>query len=238
MINRRRYIVDIAAGTFLGKGIYSVAEAARLTGVNAQRISRWVNGYAFQSSGERRESNPLWERQLPVIDDKVALGFLDLMEVRFVKAFMEKGVSLQSIRTAATRAKELFQIDHALCTNRFHTDGRTILAEIGQQSGEKELLDLVKNQYAFDRVLRPYLKGVEFEQEVIARWWPLGQKNKVVIDPDRSFGAPITSEQGVQTAIISRAFKAEDSIDLVADWYEVSKKEIRDALKFESSIAA
>ena len=221
-----------------GVGIYSLAEASRLTGVNAQRIGRWVSGYSFQSSGRRHESDPVWARQLPIIDDKYALGFLDLMEVRFVKAFMDQGVSLHSIRRAALRAKELFRVDHALCTNMFLTDGRTILAEVGEESGEKELLDLVKNQYAFNKVLRPYLSGVEFEEKIVARWWPIGEKKKVVIDPGRSFGAPITSDRGIQTKILATAVKTEDNLDVVANWYEVSKQEIRDAVKFEMSIAA
>ena len=238
MIVERRCTVDTAVGIFWGTGIYTLTEASRLTGVNAQRIGRWVRGYSFRAFGERHGSDPVWSLQLPSVDDKVALGFLDLMEVRFVNAFIEQGVSLQSIRKAAIRAKELFQIDHALCTNAFLTDGRTIMAEIGEEAGEQQLLDLVKNQYAFKKVLRPYLHGIEFDEEVIARWWPLGEKKKVVLDPDRSFGAPITSERGVQTAVIATAVAAEDSIDAVASWYEISKREIRDAVQFESSIAA
>jgi len=125
-----------------------------------------------------------------------------------------------------------------LCTNRFVTDGRTILAEVGEAAGEQTLLDLVRNQYAFKRILRPYLHGLEFDDDFVVRWWPLGEKRNVVLDPDRSFGAPIASGSGVPTAVLARAYRTEDDLDVVARWYEVSKKEVKDAVQFESDLAA
>lgn len=223
---------------YWGVGIYSLADAARLTGVNAQRIRRWVRGYEYQAEDESRSQRPVWSGQLPTLDDEVALGFLDLMEVRFVKAFIDRGVSLQSVRRAAARAKAFFETDHALCTNYFVTDGRTILAEVGEAAGEQKLLDLVKNQYAFKRILKPYLHGLEFDDDFVARWWPLGEQRSVVLDPDRSFGAPIASRSGVPTAVLAKAYQREDDLDRVARWYEVTKKEVKDAVQFETKLAA
>jgi hypothetical protein len=36
----------------------------------------------------------------------------------------------------------------------------------------------------------------------ITRWWPLGKQRSVVLDPQRSFGAPIASGSGIPTATL------------------------------------
>jgi uncharacterized protein (DUF433 family) len=224
---------------YLGVGIYSVPEAARLTGVNARRIRRWLRGYTFSSGQEGRSSTPVWVRQLPIVQDHLALGFRDLMEVRFVNAFRGHGVSWPTLRRAAERAHEIVRGDHPFCTKAFRTDGRSIFAEVIDETGETSLLDVVRNQYAFKKILEPYLyRGIEFDQEgVPARWWPLGRKRRVVLDPMRSFGQPIVSREGVPTSILAQAFEIEQSVEVVADWYEVDPVSVQDAIAFEISAA-
>jgi len=46
--------------SLLGLGVYSVPEAARLTGVSSRRIRRWLQGYSYSSGGAARASRPLW----------------------------------------------------------------------------------------------------------------------------------------------------------------------------------
>ena len=84
--------------SYLGIGIYGVPEAARLTGVSAPRIRRWVKGYTFRVRGSARRSAPVWQSQLPRLDHQIAVSFLDLIEIRFVNAFLEHGVSWPTIR--------------------------------------------------------------------------------------------------------------------------------------------
>src|ERR1035438_9923143 len=67
--------------SYLNTGIYTVAEASRLTGVSKARIRRWLRGY--HSELRKKKYPPLWESQLPSIENKVALGFLDLIEIKF-----------------------------------------------------------------------------------------------------------------------------------------------------------
>ena len=223
---------------YWGTGIYSIAEAARLTGVRAQRIRRWLRGYIYSYRDGKRESSPVWQSQLSDLDSEAALGFLDLMQVRFVNAFIEHGVSLHSVRLAAERAANMFNQHHPFCTPRFRTDGRTIFMDVGEETEDFELLDLVRNQFAFEKVLRPYLKGIEYEDEILVRWWPLGVKRRVVVDPARSFGAPITSINSVPTSMVANAVKREDSVAAVASWLCISQKEVRDAVQFERRLAA
>jgi hypothetical protein len=76
----------IKKATVLGVGIYSRAEAARLLKVTQPRLRRWVLGYTYWLHlGEReslRKKPPVVSIDLPVIDDAVALSFVELMELR------------------------------------------------------------------------------------------------------------------------------------------------------------
>jgi len=225
---------------YLGVGIYSVAESAMLTCVSSQRIRRWLRGYTFKYEGELRESQPVWRRQLPEIDGTLALGFLDLIEVRFVNAFRACGVSWKTIRCAAKYAQQRLGQDHPFCTRRFKTDGRTIFEDVISETGESWLIDVVKSQFAFKKILAPYLyEGLEFDDDShVVRWWPMGKRHRVVIDPERCFGQPIVSKEGIPTSILACAFEAEGSVEAVANWYEVSPRSIQDAIEYHKKLRA
>jgi len=224
----------VPVDSLLGTGIYTVPEASRLTHVRGARIRRWVRGYSYHSRGKEYESAPVFQSQLSAIDGVVALGFLDLVEVRFINGFLEVGVTWKVLRKLYPRAVELIGTDHPFCTRRFKTDGRTILAELSDGTGEKVLLNLLNNQYELDKIVGPYLyKGLVFGEEKVTQWWPLGEDRSVVIDPDRMFGQPIIADVGVPTAVLARAVRVEGSVRTVARWYDVDERLVEDAVEFE-----
>jgi uncharacterized protein (DUF433 family)/DNA-binding transcriptional MerR regulator len=219
---------------YLGIGIYTAAQAARLTGIPAQSLRRWARGYRYPYRGAVRAQQPLIRAQLPDLDDAFALGFLDLMEARFIHAFRKHGVSLHAIRLAADEARQVLRTSHPFSRHAFKTDGRTIFAEIADDARDPTLLDLVRRQYAFRRVLAPYLyEGLEFDADEPARWRPMPGNRRVVIDPDRQFGQPIVERDGVPTEVLAASFQAEQSLDRVARWFEVEKNSVRAAVEFE-----
>ena len=225
----------------LGIGVYTVPEAARLTGIPSRTIRRWVTGYTYTRSGARRHSPPLWERQIAPVEDSVALSFRDLLEVRFVHYFRNHGVSWTVIKRAAECASEIIQDSHPFSTKRFKTDGRSIFAEIVQTTGEESLLNLAKRQYEFKSFVEPFLfEGLEFSDVGIkpVRWWPLGRNRRVTLDPGRSFGQPICTPESVPTAVLAKAFRADGSLDSVARWFMVHPKSVGDAVDFEARISA
>src|SRR4051812_24982697 len=112
--------MDATGTSFFGVGIYSIPDAARLTRVPSQRLRRWVKGYSFRKpGGDTSQSPPVVTRQLPLIDGAVALGFLDLIEVRVVDAMLTRGISWKTIRSAHANAARIFQTSHPFATRRF-----------------------------------------------------------------------------------------------------------------------
>lgn len=225
------------SGDWLGVGLYTASEAARLLKLPRQKVRRWLGGYDYTHRGERLRAAPLWAPQLPKLDDHLGLGFLDLMQLRVVASFVMQGVSLQAMRLALVRAAEFLGHDHPLTAARFKTDGRRIFLEIADETGEEKLYDLARRQYGFHQVIAPSFKDVDFEADVMARWWPMGRRHHVVLDPQRSFGAPIGVRSGIPTATLAAVAEGEGSDRAVTRWFPVSEREVRDAIEFERHLA-
>ncbi len=229
----------VAANELIGVGIYTVPDAHRLSGVASARIRRWLVGYRYANNGQFKQSPPKWQRQLPLLHGEAALGFLDLMEVRVVSALRERGISWQRIRQAQSQARTLFGTDHPFADDRFRTDGRDLFYYMDREAAnDRYLVNLAKSQFAFEQVIKPYFINLDFVRHQAARWWPLGQNRGVVVDPRRSFGQPIVNDRGIPTAVLAEAFRAEGSADLVARWYGVDIRAVRDATEFEDRLAA
>ncbi len=222
----------------IGRGVYSLAEAQRLTGVPSERLRRWTRGYTFRYKGEVRHSPPIIATRSQDADAPT-LDFSDLLEARLLNAFRRHGVSTWAIRIASMHARELLGRPRPFSTRIFKTDGHTILAELVKEADDPVLLDLVRDQFEFRRIVDPLLYfGIEFDQlQEPARWWPLGPDRNVLLDPERALGAPIARE-GVPTAVLAGGVRAEASIALVAEWYRVSLESVRDAVEFEQRLLA
>lgn len=222
-----------------GIGLYTFHEASRLTRIPLRDLRRWLDGYSYRDR-KHQESiaiDPLWKTEFS--DEQVdGISFHDLLEVRFVHAFRHHGVSLQTIRVASQRARELFATDYPFTSRQFRTDGRTIFASAMEETGETELLDLVKRQYAFRKIIEPSLyRGIEFNQDQVAtRWYPSPRSKAVVLDPEVAFGKPIVTDGGVRTSILYEAFEAEGDKDFVAKLYEVPASAVDAAVAFEESL--
>ncbi len=223
----------------LQTGIYTVPETARLTDVSPWRIRRWLKGYEFRVKHGRHRSPAVWNSQIDPIDHTIALGFLDLLEVRCVDAFISAGVSWKTLRQVHARARKLVSHVHPFCTNRFATDGQTIFMEVREKNEEVTLWDMRDLQRVFERIIRPFLKNVEFDDgRVPRRWWPNGKAHLVALDPRRSFGQPIIFRDGVPTSVLARSVKANKSVEEVARWFEIPQVSVREAVEFERALAA
>lgn len=220
----------------IGVGLYTPAEAGRLLHIPAPKIARWLRGH--EMAGKRYE--PLWESQVNLGDGRVFLGFRDLMEVRVASAFIQNGVPAVRVRSAIEMAQEVIAQSHPLSTNRFLTAGREIflhVIETDEDGIEREkLLNLFKRQYEFKGILDPILKAVDFADDGYpARWWPVGRRGNIVVDPARSFGAPIDAETSVPTKILATAGE-HMGISHAAKAYEVPEGAVRRAMEFEATM--
>jgi hypothetical protein len=221
----------------IGVGLYTPAEAGRLLRVSSAKLSRWLRGHHIKE----RFYPALWEPQISLGDDRIFLGFRDLMEARVAHAFINAGVSSIRVRAAIQVAREVIGQTRPLSTNRFRTDGREIFLHIVEEDedGEKreQLLNLFRRQYVFNGILDPVLNTVDFGHDGNPLiWWPGGRRLNVVVDPARAFGQPIDAASSVPTSVLAAAAIQEGGIRAAAKAYDVSDASVRHAVEFEQTM--
>ncbi|MFQ5960852.1 MAG: hypothetical protein ACE5MG_05610, partial [Candidatus Methylomirabilales bacterium] len=187
-------------------GVYTVRDASLFTRVPTAKIRGWLRGYAG--------TTPILMGQLEPEDGQLALGFLDLMEVRFVNHFQMQGVKWSTIRASAQRLRDHLGHDHPFAAKFvFVSDGVDIFQEIAGAHKDKVLLIMSEGQLTWRQAIEPVLlDGIKFDDKGIANlWYPSQSEPQVVLNPKRSFGAPIVEKEGVPTYTLHQAFLAEGS---------------------------
>lgn len=223
-----------------GLGLYTFPEAARLVDIQPGALRRWLQGYDSRKGETIQHHPPLWTSE--VSDANIdGLSFHDLLEVRFVKAFRNLGISLQTIRIASDNARNILESRYPFTCKGFRTDGETIFAEAMRESGDLELLDLRSRQYVFKKVVEPSLyAGIVFDTDKGAvRWYPLERSRAIMLDPAVAFGKPVVTDTSLRTDVLYDAWLAEDKDKhLVARLYEVPVRTVETAIRFEQPRAA
>lgn len=225
-------VID-ARNRFVGTGVYTVPQAAKLIGAPSDKLRRWI----FGGRGQKSIIEPDYE----AIDGVNALSFHDLIEARFIRAFREKGVSFQHLRRVATKARQDLHTVHPFASARFVTDGRTIILDEVDEAGRRSLVDYLSDQRTFESFVRSsILDGVSFDACDLAETWrpKPSEAPEIIIDPRRAFGAPIIARTGARSEVIARAAKAEGSNAAVALAFGLTESEVRQALLFEERLAA
>jgi uncharacterized protein (DUF433 family) len=233
----------------MGVGYYSRAEAARLLKVTPSRLNRWIRGYTYKlrqqgDSFVQRQKTPVVRAVLPTIDSVLALSFVELIELRVIKAFTDKGLPLQRVRVAAERAIDLFQTLHPFASKRVFTDGELVFAELGDTAKPDfpDVIELTKGKHLQIHsgvLLEGYLDEVSFSQETLLadRWWPLSKDFPVVLDPKIAFGAPVIEGTATRTDVIAGTARVM-SADAAANLFQLQKRQVQAAVQFEDLLAA
>ncbi len=209
--------------------LYSFAEADRLAAVSRGTSSRWLCDRGLTGESVRPPAG------MQGADGSDAVSFLDLVEIAAIGRLKEFGFSLARIRGIVDTCRDLLGVERPLATMKFKVGGRDIfvderpgLIEVGRRQGQR----------AWDEVLSPFLRDLDYADDVARRWWPLGRSNPIVVDPDYGYGLPVIAESGVRTEIILERFKAGDLPELIASDFNVTPHEVQRALQFELNRAA
>jgi uncharacterized protein (DUF433 family) len=205
---------------------------------SGRRIYGWLAGY-------KRGAGPIIQRDYEPVGGKLALSFLDLMEIRFLDHFRRQGVPLQTLRRAAEKARIEMGSRHpfALSNLRFLTDRRKVFGSAAEETGDTKTWDLVTHQYEMYEAIEGVLaRGVAFDpvSGMARQWHPLqAEYPDVVIDASHAFGRPVVGNRHIPTAALLRSWKAENGDRRrVAKWFGVAESDVRQAVDFELTLAA
>lgn len=213
---------------FVNRGIYSYSEASKLLRFSAARIRGLVNGYKYPD----KERIPVLNKQTIMYDNREYLSFYDLIEIKFIKYFLSKGVSRKEIIESYKKAQKELKKDHPFAT-RFTTDGQYILAD-----NRKILLAVRSEQFEFREILEQNIyEGIEFENDIPKSWKPFLDLQNIILDPLYKYGQPIVKEYNILTKTLFDTYVAENkNIKTVSEWFDIPTHLIQEAVDFEKRL--
>jgi uncharacterized protein (DUF433 family) len=218
-------------GNYVGVGIFTVPDAARLSGVAASRLRRWVFG---------RGGTAVIQPQLATEGGREALGFYNLIEVLFIQDLARQQVGFGAIRKLIARARNELKDAHPFATKRLHVSGRELFLEIATETGDRHLLNLTSGNFAMLEVLEhSFQRSITFggPDGHASEWRPFPGLDRIIIDPTRKFGRPIDRQTGMPTEVLAASLIAESGdVDRVARLWEVPAEAVRQAAEFEVNL--
>jgi uncharacterized protein (DUF433 family) len=201
---------------------YQIGEAAAYAGVASGTVVQW----------HRIEAALLKAREA-----RSALSYMQLIEVAVVAAFRKAGVTMKRIRAARAYAQNELKSEYPFAQYQFKENAKHLYLD-AQQVELKEGTVLQADaggQLEWESIIGR-LNEFEYESDVALRWHVAGQGSPIIIDPRISFGAPAV--HGTPTWIIRGRFEAGESNSDIADDFGLKAEEVRQALKFEESVAS
>lgn len=229
-----------AQPNLLTVGFYTPAEISHLLGIPLSTVHRWIEGYSYPLMRHfKAKKPPVFVPALPRAQGRLTLTFLDLVQLRVVRAFREAGVPLQRIRTAGEVAGDLFGTSHPLAHLRFKTEGKSVWSDIAT-SGSRDVMNLsAAGQRAFSEIVSESLREVSYATEpaLADRWYAAGPGGGVVVDPGIAFGAPVVVEANVPTAAVWAQSRSEPDVHRLASWFRLDVRQVQDAIRFEERLS-
>lgn len=218
-----------ATDRLLGVGLYSPREAARLARIPTSTVKRWMFGNRMGD----RVINPQFST-----DEGQYVTFHDFVQLLAVRAIRrDRKVPLQKIRETVDLAENEYGIRFPFA--RKHTTflfGNDIQLKVGgeliQASGNQ------KHQHAILQVAELYMEDLSFDTDGLADAYTIFQHRswKIVMDPDRSFGAPLVSSCSYPASVLVHAYHTEGSVRAAAEVFGVDPEEVEVALRFEDFV--
>lgn len=230
----RSYPADMAAtarregnpgvARYLGRGIYDVAEVARLLRRGRSQVEGWTR--------DSRDRPSLLIGELGTF-----FSFWDLISLRVVAELIARLVPRAQIAIGARHLAARLGTDRPFAHEHLATVGSGFFAEV---DGIWEDAGL-SGQQAFSNMVEPLLKPIVFNDDHMAAIWRPAQG--VWVNPAVQAGAPCIDGTRVPTRLVAglaRTTEGEESEHLadMCDDYRLTPKQVQQAVDYEQQLAA
>lgn len=212
---------------------YSLTEAARYLKLPAATLRSWVVGRAYPKGESVATFRPLLK---PARKHPPLLSFYNLIEAHVLRSLRtDHGVAIRELRRAIAYAERTLKIERLLLNKDLRTHaGEVFLDEYGK------LINLnTSGQMAMRRMLEEHLKRVEWDRwQFPVRLYPYVSaepttERPIAIDPDIAFGRPVVIRAGVSTEAIAGRIDAGETVEALAEDYDLKPEEIEEAVLYE-----
>jgi uncharacterized protein (DUF433 family) len=210
-------------------GLYTVSQVALLADLPPSTVRRWVKGYEHWSAPRTAFGS--------ATDGTPRLSFLHLIETVVVGRLRrgKQSVQLDRLQRAHAFAQGRFKMPFPFASLELRESGGQILHEFDIVDPHGPLLAVdIGGRWAIPGSVMQALDQMDFSatDRQAERWHPAGRSAHIVIDPRIGGGRPTVLGTGITVDTIHRRFLAGESIEFLADDYDLDATTIQEAIRF------
>lgn len=213
----------------IGKGIYVTRDVAKILSISYEKANRWITHFWDGKLGRLFQEKYSWK-----VEDTRAISFHTLIELFIMGQFHDAGVTSKDVLLAHQEMSRAFN-------TKFPFALRNVIEGISFDPKTKKIfwddhgtpVNLNGTKQLNIPFIKLLLKRLDFDQsDMAAKLWPRGKENSIVVDPHRKFGHPILDGRNIYPETLHGYFKAGDSIPFIAYIFEITEKEVQDAIDY------
>lgn len=213
----------------LGEGIFLVTDVARILELPLPSVRHWLLEFWNKKFGTEYGKYSFGD------DKNRAVNFLTLIEFIAFAKLRQHGISAQRIQKFHKDLSLILNTKYPFAETKLLTDKKQLwygrFDQIVRHDG--------KQQLTLEKFVAPYLKKIEFDQNMIAqRYFPLGKKKNVVIDPNHQFGQPTIVGTNIKVKTIYSLYEGDESVESICHLYDLNHQQVDDAIHFCEKFAA
>lgn len=224
----------------LERPTYGLSQIDHILGLHGGTARRWINGY--------KRAGKVYPPVIRVesTEDEIAT-WGEFIETRLLAEYRDAGVPLIRLRPAIEALRGELKTRYPLASARTWLDvsGRELVRRVQDEVNlERQLaLVVVRTGQTVSEWTPPaeaFRRSIHWSGDngtrLAERVQPFQDLPEVVIDPLRGFGEPVV--RGVRTELIAELVRAGDSTDMIADLYELPRRDVEAAVRYELLRAA
>lgn len=190
-------------------------------------MNRWIDKYWDGELGPEFEKRYSWKTE-----NSKAVSFHTLVEFYVMMQFAEAGVKTRKVLEAHKELSLTYDTPFPFALKEvldgINTDGYKIYFTL---NGNTITLDGTKQLNL--EFIKVFFRNLDFDANNLAsKFWPMGKKKSVLIDPERSFGHPVLNNKNIFPETIYGHFKAGDPVEYISYVYELTEEEVQHAIDF------
>jgi len=216
--------------SILERPVYGIGEAAGLLGLRSDRARAWLDGYRRAGT-----DYPPVVRVEHTGEEIVTWG--EFVELGYLREYRRKDVPLQRLRPVIEELRREFGTPYPLATAKPYVYDKELVLELQERTELPAAIAIVirsGQEILMTPETHRFFKKVEFDPTGSGdalRLRPAGVASPVVIDPLVRFGRPTV--HGVATDRLWELHDAGETIEEIADGYELDKDDVRAAVAYE-----
>jgi uncharacterized protein (DUF433 family) len=165
----------------------------------------------------------------------------NLVEADVLRALRTKhGISMADARKAIDDAQNRLGIERLLISPKLKAAAGRMFLDLYSELIELPMSCQIVIRSAFEHHLEAVVHDPRGVPVKLYPWMPdpLGKpRTTIMIDPEVSFGAPVTAYREISTAVLTDLVDVGLGLDDLATEYGLSSEEVGDSIRFERAVA-